>query len=424
MSAGRHWLVLIAMLGALGGCATEQHHLMATPLIYKDERLDLVSQLPENLRSTQATVFYATRRAPAGAGEPGHYGDQVNEDGMRLGVAQVELGEPGWTFDQLAASDRTSSVDDPRPGHVGRIEEIGTAHPDEARSDAEREFIARINAYLAEIRNPEAVMYVHGYRASFDEVAVMTGSLSYYLGYGTTVSFVWPTGLHWWNYTDCARAEKYVPDIERLIELLGRTKAEFINVFAYSCGSPLLAAALAHLRTRYPDEGRAELAKRYRIGNVVFAASDIDLKTFARDYVPPIMDIARQAIVYMSRRDAALGFSSLAAGASRIGRPDIADLTTRDIERLAADIRLQGVDVTDVRGAHEMGGMRGHGYWYSNEWIANDVLLSLRYPIPPDRRCLVPIAPGKHIWRIPDDYPDCIAREFLRVYPQLQRQPK
>jgi esterase/lipase superfamily enzyme len=416
--------VLIAVFGALGGCATDRYHLMATPLIYRDERLDLVSQIPEKLRSTRATVFYATRRAPVAAGEPGHYGSEVNEDGMRLGVAQVELGEPGWTFDQLAASDRTSSVEEPRPGRVERIEEIGTVLTGEARSDAEREFIARINAHLAMIRNPEVVVYVHGYRVAFDEVAVMMGSLSSYLGYGATVPFVWPTGLHWWNYTDCARAEKYIPDIEGLIELLGRTKAEFINVFAYSCGSPLLAAALSRLRTRYPDEGRAELAKRYRIGNVVFAASDVDLKRFARDYVPPIMDIARQAIVYMSRRDAALGFSSLVAGASRIGRPDIADLTTRDIERLAADLRLEGVDVTDVRGAHETRGIRGHGYWYSNEWIANDVLLSLRYPIPPDGRCLVPIAPGKHIWRMPDDYPDCIVREVLKVYPRLQRKPK
>jgi len=420
----REYLVPFALLCALGGCATEQYHLMATPLIYRDERLDLVSQSPRELRSTTATVFYATRRAPVAAGEPGHYGDEPNDDGVRLGVAQVELGEPGWTFDQLVASDMTSTVENPRPGRVERVEEIGTVRPHEPISEAEREFVARIDAYLAKIRNPQVVLYVHGYRVTFDEVAVMMGSLSSYLGYGATVAFQWPTGQHWWSYVDCGRAEKYVPDIERLIELLGRTKAEFINVFAYSCGSPLLAAALARLRERHPGEGRMELARRYRIGSVVFAASDVDLKTFAREYVPPIMDLARQAIVYMSRRDAALGFSSLVAGASRIGRPNIADLTPDEIERLAVDPRLQGIDVTDVRGAHEMSGMRGHGYWYSNEWIANDALLSLRYPISPDKRCLVPIAPGKRTWRMPDEYADCIVRSFIKAYPQLERQPK
>ena len=85
------------------------------------------------------------------------------------------------------------------------------------------------------------------------------------------------------------------------------------------------------------------------------------------------------------------------------------------------DPRLQGIDVTDVRGAHEMTGMRGHGYWYSNEWIANDVLLALRYPISPEKRCLVQVAPGKRMWKFPDDYPDCIVRELLKVNLQLQR---
>jgi esterase/lipase superfamily enzyme len=423
---GRYRLLgIIAILVMLGGCATtDTYHLMATPVMYSDARLDFLPQLREDLRTTQASVFYATRRAPVAAGEPGHYSDDPDE-ATRFGVASVRLGEPGWTFDELHASGQMSSAEHPRPGRVEQIDEIGTVRSAPALTDTEREFIARINAHLARTRNPEVVLYVHGYRVTFDEVAVMMGSLSGYLGYGATVAFQWPTGQHFWNYlTDCPRAEQYIPDIAHLVELLSQTNAELINMLAYSCGSPLLAGALANLRARHPDEDRATLAKRYRIGNVIFAASDIDLKTFAREHVAPIMDLARQSIVYMSRRDAALGFSTLVAGASRIGRPDIEDLTVADIERLAADPRLHGIDVTDVRGAHEMGGMRGHGYWYANEWIATDVLLSLRYPIPPEKRCLVPVAPGRNIWRMRDDYPDCVAGELTKAYPQLQRGAK
>jgi len=65
---------------------------------------------------------------------------------------------------------------------------------------------------------------------------------------------------------------------------------------AYSCGSPLVAAALVRLRERHPAEGHAELAKRYRLGNVIFVASDVDLKTFAREHVPPALDPLRHAI--------------------------------------------------------------------------------------------------------------------------------
>ncbi|MGH8680903.1 MAG: hypothetical protein ACREVP_05270, partial [Burkholderiales bacterium] len=64
---------------------------------------------------------------------------------------------------------------------------------------------------------------------------------------------------------------------------------------------------------------------------------------------------------------------------------------------------------------------KGHGYWYANEWIATDVTISLRYPIPPAQRCLVNVPPGSRVWRIPENYPDCVAERLLAAYPQLRR---
>jgi esterase/lipase superfamily enzyme len=205
--------------------------------------------------------------------------------------------------------------------------------------------------------------------------------------------------------------------------LLARTSAERINVMAYSCGSPLLATALANLRARDPGLDHDALQKKYRIGNVIFVASDVDLKTFAEEHVPPALDIGRQLIVYISRIDKALGFSSLIAGASRLGRPDIKDLTPADIERLAGNPRFQAIDVSDVRGAHEMGGMKGHGYWYANDWISTDVTLSLRYPIPPEKRCLENHPPGSRVWRIPENYIECVSTRLIEAFPQLKRVP-
>lgn len=133
----------------------------------------------------------------------------------------------------------------------------------------------------------------------------------------------------------------------------------------------------------------------------------------------PTLDLSRQVVIYFSQLDRALGFSTLLAGASRLGKPDIADLTIAEIERLSSP-RLQAIDVTDVRGAHEMGGMRGHGYWYANEIISSDVALSLRYPIPPERRCLKNDPPGTRVWRIESDYVDCVISRLLAAFPQLQ----
>jgi esterase/lipase superfamily enzyme len=413
--------LLCAVLGALAGCATVEPHLMPTPAVFKDERLELAPRLPAELRSTRLPVFFATTRAPAGEGQPGHYNNDAG-DGMTLGIAGVRLGAPGWTWDELIASDRTNTIERERPGAVERVEEFGRAREDGELGDAERRFLAAIDAQLAKSNNKELVLYVHGYRVTFDEVSVQMGSFAHFLGHGAMVTFQWPTGLNFWNYvTDCPRAERYIPDIERLIALLARSSAENINIMAYSCGSPLLAAALARLRARHPAEGRDALARRYRVGNVIFVASDVDLKTFAREHVPPSLDLARQLIVYASRIDRALGFSSLIAGASRLGRPDIEDLTPQELERLAADPRFQVIDVTDVRGAHEMGGMKGHGYWYANDWISTDVTLSLRHAIPPEQRCLVN-PPGKQrVWQIPENYVQCVADRLLAAYPELRR---
>jgi esterase/lipase superfamily enzyme len=410
----------MAASGLLGGCASAPLHMMPTPVVYKDPRLDFAAQLPPALQTTQVPVFYDTTRAPVEAGEPGHYGNGQS-DLPRLGVAHVTLGEPGWTWNDLVASDRNNTFNQVRPGRVDRVEEFGTAPRDQTLSEAERTFVARIDARLAQSRNQEIAVYVHGYRVTFDEVSVLMGSLSHYIGHGAMVTFQWPTGGYFWNYfSDCPNAERYIPDIEHLIALLAQTRAENINVIAYSCGSPLMAQALVRLRARYPLETRAELAKRYRLGNVVFVASDIDLKIFSREYLPPIMDLARQTIVYVSRNDAALGFSSLLAGTSRLGRPDIADLTVADLQRLAADPRLQVVNVSDVRGAHEMGGMRGHGYWYANDWISTDVAVSLRKPIAPAQRCLVP-GPKTNIWKLPENYEECLADKLLKAFPELHR---
>jgi esterase/lipase superfamily enzyme len=406
---------LPALVALLAGCATVEPHMMPTPAVLKDPRMDFTATFRPTLRSTRLPVFYATTRAP---GTEGHYVNAAGE-GMTLGTAEVRLGEPGWTWEQLVDSDRASTVNKLRSGAVEKVEEAGKA----GEPQAERRFLAAIDAQLASSKNQELVLYVHGYRVTFDEVAVQMGSFAHYLAHGAVVTFQWPTGLNFWNYlTDCPRAERYIPDIERLVALIARSRAQKINVLAYSCGSPLLAAALANLRKRHPAESHAQLTKRYRLGNVIFVASDVDLKTFAHEHVPPILDLAEQLLVYASRNDKALGFSSLIAGASRLGKPDVADLSPREMERLAAlDPRFFTIDVSDVRGAHEMGGMAGHGYWYANDWISTDITLSLRHPIPPAKRCLSRLPGSQRAWRFPDDYPDCVANRLIETYPELRR---
>lgn len=393
--------------------------MMTAPVIVQDPRLDFERWLGEREPSTTVQVLYATTRAPAPPGDPQNYTRSAG-DVTRLGRARVELGEPGWSFAELLASDRVSRVEEPRSARVLSIDELGPL----GDAEAEREFLAAIDRHVATSRKGEAVLYVPGYRATFNHVMRLMGSWAHYLGGSSAVvAFSWPTGTQAWSYlTDCPRARAFIPDIARVIALIGeRSQAKRVNVVGFSCGSPLLAEALVELRNRHPDDDREALQRRYRIGNAVLIAADIDLQTFARAHLPALTDVARRTQVYLSEDDRALVFAAKLAGASRLGRPNFDELTREDLETLASNERLVGVDVTGVYGAHETTGMRGHGYWFANQRVSTDVLMSMLYPFDPAWRGLTH-APGRGLWTFPDDYPERVGRAIYEAAPELRQE--
>ena len=99
--------------------------MMPAPIIMKDARLDFTRRVaPEDRQTNSVRVLYATPRVPAPAGAPERYLARA-DSAVRLGVAHVELGEPGWSFADLVESDRTSTLDTPRPARVAAIETFG-----------------------------------------------------------------------------------------------------------------------------------------------------------------------------------------------------------------------------------------------------------------------------------------------------------
>ena len=407
------------LAGLLLGCDSGEvpRTMMPAPIIMKDPRLDFTRRVAPKDRDRDVRVLYATARAPAPEGARERY-LRSQGDAVRLGVAKVQLGEPGWSFADLVESDRTSRADTLRPARVVSVEELGTIG-----GDADRAFIAAIDRQVKGSRTGEAVIYVPGFRATFDQVMVLMGGWGHYLGRSSAViAFSWPTGTRWWNYfLDCPRARAFIPDIERLIALVAeRSAARRLNLIAFSCGSPLLAEALVRLRERHPGDNHAALQRRYRIGNAIFVAADIDLQTFARAHVPALSDIAVRTEVYLSEDDGALKFAGLLARASRLGRPRLDELTRDDLETLASNTRLVGIDVAGVYGAHELSGMRGHGYWVANQRVSTDVLLSMIYPFDPAWRGLVH-GPGRGLWTFPDDYPQRVGDAVYKAAPTLRR---
>ena len=415
-------VVALAIAALAASCSSNvQRTMIPSPIVMQDERLDFSRVVLPEQRTTKVNVLFATTRAPAPPDAPERYTRRPG-DAVRLGVVQVRLGKPEWSFDELAESDRTSRPDAPRPARVVAVKEFGIVGATDG--EAEREFIAAIDRQVESSPSGSVVIYVPGYRASFDQVMILMGSWGHFLGdHSPMIAFSWPTGLNALDYLwDCPRAHAFVPDIARLIALVAeRSQARRINVIAFSCGGPLLAEALVQLRNAHPDDDRDALQRRYRIANAIFAAADIDLETFARSHLPVLSDIAQRTVVYVSANDSALWFSSLLARASRLGRPRFQELTREDLETLANNERLVGIDVTGVYGPHELTGSRGHGYWVANQRVSSDVLLSMVYPFDPAWRGLVH-GPGLGMWTFPDDYPRRVGDAVYQTVPEMRRE--
>src|SRR5262245_8257271 len=419
MTAGA--LVLTTLVAACSQIIVRT--MMPTPIVMQDERLDFSRVVAPDRRVTEERVFFATTRAPAPPEAPERYTSRAG-DAVRLGVARVQLGEPGWSYDDLVESDRTSRPDTPRQARVVAVEEFGiVGAPDGA---AERELVAAIDRQVEREPNRSVVIYVPGYRATFDQVMVLMGSWVHFLGSNSTViAFSWPTGTGFWNYLlDCPRARAFVPDIARLIALVAeKSQARRLNLVGFSCGSPLLADALVQLRQAHPDEDRDALQRHYRIANDIFIAADIDLQTFARSHLSALSDMSRRTEVYLSENDVSLQFAALLARASRLGRPRLEELTRDDLETLASDERLVAIDVTGVEGPHELTGIRGHGYWIANQRVSSDVLLSMVYPFDPAWRGLAH-GPGRRMWTFPDDYPRRVGDAVYQIVPAIRRETR
>ena len=390
----------IVLLGLITVCGCDVGiHLKPVPVIYGPDRLDLASITPENRRTTEMKIVYATDRKPEGPEDHRTYGNDIDSK-LHMGVATVQVGEKGGTWEQLSRASSGQGDEDPLFDLVRSAE-----FPDRAPIwDA-------INRQLAMTPNHEVNIYVHGFFTKFDTAVELLAKLMHCSGRrGVMVCYSWPARTNLLVYgadVDRARASaKYLAD---LIELIAaNTNAENINVLSYSLGATCAADALVELRKRHPDQTPAQLAKNFRIGNVIFAASDLDLATFGREQIVQIKDLAQHIVIYVSENDTVLKLTSFAAGgSSRVGRPDATKFTKEEQEKVGNDPQIQIIDVSDVPGPQGFGGLGGHYYWYTNDWVITDILVGFRWQLTPDQRGLAR-KPGTSRWYFPQDYPEMV----------------
>ncbi|WP_262027495.1 alpha/beta hydrolase [Microvirga sp. Mcv34] len=196
------------------------------------------------------------------------------------------------------------------------------------------------------------LLYIHGYRESFETAATSTIDLSEGIKFaGVTGLFTWPSAASTFSYVADRESAMWSRDaLEDLLTAIAKTPSGGrIHIVAHSMGTLLTLETLRMLRA---SGGESAMD---RIGAVVLAAPDIDIDLFARG-LERLGPDAKKITVISSTNDRALAVSSrLAGGIIRAG--------AADRERLEA----LGVRVAD---ASEFGsGIINHDIFLTNKEV-------------------------------------------------------
>jgi esterase/lipase superfamily enzyme len=404
----RYFLFLTILL--LTACQSTVY-LMPTPELLRSGQRDPFAANPGQALSPDVQVAYATNRLPAFESGRWPYITLFDRQ-LRLGFADVRLGGETLSVDELHASSTAAERESPIPLTLVSTDEQAVLSP--ARGGAltteARAFFDRINEALARSRDPDITLYLHGANNSFYRSSAQAAQYAHFTGRNSVVMlFSWPSAESLLRYAvDVNNARRTVPVFADFLELLAQhTNARYIDVLAYSAGAQILSPALAGLRAKHAGKDEHTLGKRFRLGEIYFAAPDVDFSRFVRD-LATYDGMVRHVTLALNPNDATLAFAARHHGVSRAGRPEPGELTAEETRLVQAAFGEMAFDLLLVDPDEIPGLARGaHDFWYRHPWVSTDVLMQLLFQARPSERGLVPLEDdhGRRAWTFGPDYP-------------------
>ena len=404
-------IFLLATVSALSGC-TPAVYLMPTPIVLHSEKIAAYQDRQPDAGGNIVNIFYATNRLPIGLKDDRLYTTGLSKT-LRLGRASIRIGEKGGSWDLLKAFSSTTERDRKLKLTLEKSNELGKL--DSADADASGEaaaFIAAINKALADNLSKDITVYVHGATADFYTATAQAAQIRHFTGYDHVVlAFAWPTAENFLYYsTDVENARKTAPAFARLVKFLAlNTAVEKINVLAYSAGGQVASPGLALLGKYLAGLETGTARKILKLGEVYFAAPDVDMHTYVAQ-LPFYIHLVNSTTIAMNPNDFVLNIASIHQGTPRIGRPDATMLTDREIHWLTEASNAGKLNVIRILPEIFSGDDTGaHDFWYSHPWVSTDVFIQLLFHAPPGKRGLTAeYTEGFRWWYFPADYPEKI----------------
>ncbi len=418
------WLSAALVLLLVGVGCSSRTYLMPTPNIYTQADWNPFADVPPSLQSDEVSVLYMTDRAPtASDSDAWEYGDGRSRS-PAFGEATVQIGgDLSWS--EVVEASRSAKRDTELELLMTTVNELsrfaktppqlvitdaqfattGRPSPDRTQADAERRFVDELTRRLAETPRKEVFIYVHGFNNSFEDAVLTTAELWHFLGReGVPICYTWPAGqggVRAYEYT-LASTQFTIYHFKQALRLIASCpEVERVNILAHSRGTEVTADTVRELYLEL--RATADAQKELKLGTVVLAAADIDLDVaIARNATERIGRAVERSALYISNKDGALGFSGwLFGGTKRVGNFDPELFDESELETLRHSQRFQIIDArVKNRGAF------GHGYFHANPAVSSDLILLMRYRLPPGADHGRPLGVSDTgLWMVDDRYP-------------------
>ena len=208
-------------------------------------------------------------------------------------------------------------------------------------------------------RQGRVLLYVHGYRESFETTTKDTAQIARMTGFdGPVIAYSWPSQHQVLGYAvDETNMYHDVRNFRIFLKSLAEQDwVKEIVIVSHSLGARLVIPAIAYV------DRTSSSADSSNISNIILASPDIDRETFERDIEEEVLSARRVArdrriTVYVSRADKALAASRALHGYPRLGSPycfdpfEAADLKAKGLPERCYPVAIAGmtvVDTTDV----------------------------------------------------------------------------
>ncbi len=416
----------LALALAFVGCASIPR-LPRTPNLYLNGDASSMHRIAPDRQSIDVNLLYATDREPSELEAPiKQYYDERRSDSLAVGNVSVRFGKE-LTWDELMR-DSIKSNGKRIPLDIVAVDElirfpssvtlpVWTKDGDlndaseflGIRATAEQAVREEVSRRLTTADRKELFIYIHGVGNSFSDPMYRMAELWHFLGRpGVPVVYTWPAikgGGPLRGYTYARESSEFtVYHLRQFLQTLASCPdVERIHILAHSRGTGIILSVLRDLRLLYMDDpalGKKDL----KLGNVIIAAPDIDMKVAQQRFRPDqVYKILDRLTIYVTSEDSALGIARfLFKSIARLGSTTSKELTPEQIGALKSD-RL-GLDAVEVKVKQK--GAHGHTYWIDNPAVLSDVILILRDDLPPGRQNGRPLIRAESgFWEIRDGYP-------------------